>query len=224
MTIPHVIIVGADKGGVGKTFLARALLDDLRDRPGQVQALRAFDTEAPAGILSRFFPQLAEVVDLSKSDGQMRVFDSLKPDQFTVLDVRAGQLTPTLELLGEIGFLDNVRGGKLRISVLHVIGSTQASFDEIAAVGRLVEGARHSLVINHVTDAAFIGLPAEAKAMPVITVGKLNDRAAELVDGAGASFSHFALDDAQSAVMRGYVRSWLKRVHAEFDAAKLIDG
>ncbi|MBR0695939.1 hypothetical protein [Bradyrhizobium lablabi] len=221
--IPHVIIVGADKGGVGKTFLSRALLDYLRDRPGQVQDARAFDTEAPVGILKRFFPQFAEIVDLTRSDGQMRVFDTLKADQVTVLDVRAGQLTPTLELLGEIGFLDNVKAGKLRISILHVIGSTQASFDEIRAVGRLVEGARHVLVINRVTDADFLGLPADAKAMPVINVGKLNDRAAELVDGAGASFTDFALDEGRSAVMRGYVRSWLKRVFTELDAGKLID-
>ncbi|GEC52271.1 hypothetical protein ABIF38_006433 [Bradyrhizobium japonicum] len=221
--IPQVIIVGADKGGVGKTFLSRVLLDYLRDRPGKVQNVKAFDTEAPGGILKRFFPQFAEVVDLTKSDGQMRVFDRLKPDQLTLLDIRASQLTPTLELLGEIGFLDNVKAGKLRITVLHVIGSTQASFDEIRAIAGLVDGARHSLVINHITDAEFLGLPVETRALPVINIGKLNDRAAELVDSAGVSFSDFVQDEGKSPVMRGFVRSWLKRVSAELDAAGLID-
>ena len=51
MTKPAVIIVGADKGGVGKTTVARTLLDYFI--ANQV-ATRAFDTETPRGTLKRF--------------------------------------------------------------------------------------------------------------------------------------------------------------------------
>ncbi|MGY4422121.1 hypothetical protein ACVWY2_004570 [Bradyrhizobium sp. JR6.1] len=57
-------MLGAEKGGVG----SRALIDYLFDRPGRVHAARAFDTEAPAGILRRLCPQLAGIVALTKSD------------------------------------------------------------------------------------------------------------------------------------------------------------
>src|SRR5207253_7093542 len=50
---PTVILVGADKGGVGKTIVARTLLDYLV--ANNVPA-RAFDTEAPKGTLKRFHP------------------------------------------------------------------------------------------------------------------------------------------------------------------------
>src|SRR5580698_776854 len=48
---PAVILVGADKGGVGKTTVARALADYLT---GKNIMTRAFDTESPRGTLQRF--------------------------------------------------------------------------------------------------------------------------------------------------------------------------
>ena len=87
---PLVIIVGADKGGVGKTTISRTLMDYFRH---QSVTFRGFDTEAPPGVLKRFFPDKVEVVDLTKSDGQMRVFDTLKDAQVTIIDVRAGLLS-----------------------------------------------------------------------------------------------------------------------------------
>src|SRR5450631_1734764 len=117
---------------------------------GQGATYRAFDTEAPAGVLKRFCPDKTEVVDLTRSDGQMRVFDTLKNAQVTIIDVRAGLLSPTLKMLAETGFLAGVKEGRLKISVLHVLGNTQASFDEIKAMAALVEGSKHFLVTNHI--------------------------------------------------------------------------
>src|SRR4051812_44434897 len=48
---PAVILVGADKGGVGKTTISRAILDYLAAK--SIPA-RAFDTESPRGALHRF--------------------------------------------------------------------------------------------------------------------------------------------------------------------------
>src|SRR5688572_33325130 len=105
MAKPAVILVGADKGGVGKTTVARSLLDYLiaHNIP-----TRAFDTEAPKGTLRRFHPDITEVVDLTSTADQMKVFDSVSTSgvQITVIDVRAGLLTATLRALRDIGFLD----------------------------------------------------------------------------------------------------------------------
>ena len=59
---PTVILVGADKGGVGKTTLARTLLDYLSRK--NVLA-RCYDTEWPRGTLKRFYPTTTEVIDMS---------------------------------------------------------------------------------------------------------------------------------------------------------------
>src|SRR5690349_17288784 len=57
MSKPAVIIVGADKGGVGKTTVTRTLLDYFNARKIPT---RAFDTEAPKGTLKRFHPDVTD--------------------------------------------------------------------------------------------------------------------------------------------------------------------
>lgn len=212
MNKPSVFIVGADKGGVGKTTISRALLDFL-DASG-VQS-RAFDTESEVsgGVLKRFYPERAEIVDLANSDGQMKVFDTLNALSATVIDIRAGLLSPTLQLLSEIGFLDP---DKYAINVLHVLGSTQTSLDEIKPVAeRLAAGARHVAVGNRINATKF-AFPADALDIPM-----LGAAAVEAVDKANAPFNAFARDNA-SAVLRGMVRTWLDRVFGQFAGAKLV--
>src|SRR3981189_3527196 len=58
MSKPAVIIVGADKGGVGKTTITRTLLDYFSARKVPT---RAFDTESPKGTLKRFHPDVTDV-------------------------------------------------------------------------------------------------------------------------------------------------------------------
>ncbi|WP_022722954.1 hypothetical protein [Rhodopseudomonas sp. B29] len=211
-TKPVLIIVGADKGGVGKTTITRALLDYL-DASGV--ANRAFDTEneVPGGVLKRFYPERTEIVDLRDSDGQMRVFDTLNALTVTVIDIRAGVLSPTLQLLTDIGFLDP---DKYAITVLHVLGNNQASIDEIKPVAaRLAAGARHVAVGNRINATKF-AFPADALDVPM-----LGAAAAEAVDKADMPFAAFAKENA-SAVLRGTVRTWLDRVFAQFAGAKVI--
>src|SRR3990170_6290076 len=70
---PTLIVVGADKGGVGKTTLCRALLDYLGRR--NILA-RAFDAEHPRGTLKRFYPGITEVVDIYDVADQMKILDT----------------------------------------------------------------------------------------------------------------------------------------------------
>src|SRR5260370_7000027 len=74
MAKPVVIVVGADKGGVGKTTVARTLLDYFS---ANNVATRAFDTENPRGTLKRFHPDATEIVDMTATSDQMKIFDPL---------------------------------------------------------------------------------------------------------------------------------------------------
>ena len=62
MAKPAVLIVGADKGGVGKTTVSRTLLDYFAAH--QIPT-RAFDTEAPKGTIKRFYPETTEIPEAS---------------------------------------------------------------------------------------------------------------------------------------------------------------
>ena len=118
---PVIFVVGADKGGVGKTTVTRAFLDFLDARG---VSNRAFDTEneVAEGVRKRFFPERTEIVNLRDSDDQMKVFDTISGATATVIDVRAGLLSPTRKLLEDIGFLDPSRFG---ITIMHVPATTR---------------------------------------------------------------------------------------------------
>ena len=87
MAKPAVMVVGADKGGVGKTTVSRTLLDYFT---AHHVPTRAFDSEAPKGTLKRFHPDVTDIVDVTSVPDQMRIFDTLSNSDatVTVIDVR----------------------------------------------------------------------------------------------------------------------------------------
>jgi hypothetical protein len=226
MPLPLAIFVGADKGGVGKTTLSNALMCFFAERG---IATRAWDTESPKGVLKRFHPSKTEIVDLETPDGQMTVFDTLQQSPVTLVDMRAGILSDTVEILHNIGCVRLAQEGLLRLAVFHVIGSSVASFQEIGDIKTaLGDAVRHFVVINHHTnDASFFanmkGVSKEALegSSVVINIPKLTTRAMEFVDASSMPFSDFGRDPNQSFTMRGYVNDWKEKVFTQFDAARL---
>jgi hypothetical protein len=237
MAKPAVILVGADKGGVGKTTVARTLLDYFTAH--QVPT-RAFDTESPRGTLKRFQPDITEVVDVTQVGDQMKIFDTLANSSatVTVIDVRAGLLSSTLKALNEIGFLDSAKKGQITFAVFHILGPSIASLDEIAETANVVGDANYFLVKNFINNTTFFEWdPAtynsyfdRIKGAKEITVPKLNEMACEQVEVAGVPFVSFVANKGAngeaanfSFVLRGYVRHWLGSVWSEFDRVKLMD-
>jgi len=223
---PTLILVGADKGGVGKTTVSRVLLDYLADRSIPV---RAFDTEWPHGTLARFYSQITEIVDLDRTGDQMRIFDTLDADEVKVslVDVRAGQLRTILSALSEFGFFDAVREERFDLLLFHILGSSVASLEEITEMAPFVSDAQYFLVKNHVGEGTYFEWDPKihrayfdrAKNATELAVLKLNELAYEQIDVAGTTFSGFVGDTANSFVIRGYVRTWRQNLTVQLDDA-----
>lgn len=221
---PVIFLVGADKGGVGKTTVARALIDYLTIRNIKT---RVFDTEHPKGDLKQFYPD-GEVIDFYDTRDQMRVFDNISAEVATVVDIRAGELSPMLKALNDAYFLDDVRNGGVVLVVLHVLGPSIASLTEIAAATKTIVGggARHLIVKNHVNDTKY-DLADDPRYVDLfktmepgtINVPKLTELACEKVQQCQLSFAAFARGEPPggSGMLRGYVRRWLADVSLEFD-------
>jgi hypothetical protein len=237
MVNPTVIIVGADKGGVGKTTVARTLLDYLIAH--QIPA-RAFDTEAPRGTLKRFHPDATDIVDINLVSDQMKIFDTLNSAEaaVTVIDVRAGLMSQTLRALRDFGFLDAAKKGQITLAVFHILGPTIASLDEIADIAAFLGDAKYFLVKNFINNTQFFQWDEEThnsyfkkvKEAIEITIPKLNEMASEQVDLASVPFMTFIANKKRngepatySFVLRGYVRHWLGNVWAEYDRIRLND-
>lgn len=237
MAKPAVIVVGADKGGVGKTTVSRTVLDYFS---ANNVPTRAFDTESPRGTLKRFHPEITEIVDVTSTSDQMKIFDTLNSANasVTVIDVRAGLLSPTLASLRDIGFLDAAQSGQITFAVFHILGPSIASLDEIAETAGFMNGAKYFLVKNFINNTSFFEWDQSTynsyfhkiKDATELTIPKLNEMAYEQVEVASVPFLKFVAnkgprDEAAnySFVLRGYVRHWLSNVWGEFDRIKLTD-
>jgi hypothetical protein len=237
MAKPVVIVVGADKGGVGKTTVSRTLLDyfDANHIP-----TRAFDTESPRGTLKRFHPDITEIVDMTTTSDQMKIFDTLNAaaPSVTVIDVRAGLMSPTLASLRNIGFLDAAKSGQITFAVFHMLGPSIASLNEIAETANFMQGAKYFLVKNFVNDTYFFEWDKttynlyfrKLQDATELSIPKLNEMAFEQVEVASVPFVKFVANKGvndepadYSFVLRGYVRHWLTNVWGEFDRIKLTD-
>jgi hypothetical protein len=235
MAKPTVILVGADKGGVGKTTVTRALLDyfQVHDVPA-----RAFDTESPRGTLRRFFPDITEVVDMTAVPDQMKIFDTLGAHDklVTVIDIRAGLLSRTLRSLRDIGFIEATRKAQITFMVFHILGPSITSLDEIAETANYAVDGHYFLVKNFINNTTFFEWDPgtyqsyfrKIRNAVEITIPKLDEMACEQVELASLPYFTFVSnrtakgEQAQySFVLRGYVRHWLAQVWSEFDRIKL---
>jgi CobQ/CobB/MinD/ParA nucleotide binding domain len=231
MAKPAVVLIGADKGGVGKTTVARTLLDYFSAHQVRV---RAFDTEVPRGTLKRFHPAVTDIVDINLVPDQMKIFDTLNAADasVTLIDVRAGLMSPTLHALRDIGFIDAAKKGQLTFAVFHILGPSIASLDEIAETAAYLGDAKYFMVKNFINNTHFFEWDEAThssyfkriKDAVEITIPKLSEMAAEQVELASVPFVSFVANKKQngdpasySFVLRGYVRHWLGNVWAEYD-------
>lgn len=232
-----IVIVGADKGGVGKTTLARALLDYFR--ANQI-GTRAFDAESPRGTLKRFHPEGTSVVDLGVVADQMAMFDTFNSSDaaVTIIDVRAGLLSPTLRSLRDIGLLELAKSGDVTLVLFHVLGPSIASLDEINETAAYLGDARHFIVKNFINNAHFFKWDEATSSLyfkkikdpAEIAIPTLNAMATEQLDLLSLPYLTFIANKkpsgepaAYSFVLRGYVRNWLAKVWAEFDRIGLLE-
>jgi len=231
MAKPAVVLIGADKGGVGKTTVARTLLDYFTAHQVRV---RAFDTEVPRGTLKRFHPEVTEIVDINLVPDQMKIFDTLQEGDasVTLIDVRAGLMSPTLRALRDIGFIDAAKKGQLTLAVFHILGPSIASLDEIAETAAYLGDAKYFMVKNFINNTHFFEWDEAThssyfkriKDAVEITIPKLSEMATEQVELASVPFVTFIANKkrngdpaANSFVLRGYVRHWLGNIWAEYD-------
>ncbi len=234
MTKPLIIVIGADKGGVGKTQVTRTLRDYM-DTPALLKLPRPklYDGQYPRGDLVKFRRE-AEIINITDIADQMKMFDTL--DGVTIIDIPAGLLGFTLQACDEARLLDDVRSGALRMALLHVLGPSISSLDEIGdAVGMLGASAKHFIVKNHINETNFFEWDEDsthakslrALAGVTIEIPHLDTTSNESVQMAGLPFIEFVAREVDqdgkkiSRTLRGRTARWLGKTWSEFDRVGL---
>jgi|SRR5579872_677967 len=232
---PLIIIVGAEKGGVGKTTLCRAIAawmesPALKDLPRP----QLVDCQYPRGDLARFH-QEAEIFNITDFQYQMRLFDEL--EGVKIVDLPAGVLGLTLRACDDAMLLDLVRNGKVRMALLHVLGESVSSLDEIADATELLgKSAEHFIVKNYLNESKWdwenskYANSLQALAARTIEIPHLAADAAKMMQKAQSPILDFITDtplargtDGRpiSRTARGAAGKWLERCGREFDKVGL---
>ena len=232
---PTLVFVGAQKGGVGKTTIARLLLHWLEEnRRGHV----AFDTEVPFGSLVRFYKDKTEVVDIDDVAAQMRIFDAVYGDasgSVFVVDLRAGYLYKMLDLLSDLRMLRDAQDGAFNIVFLHIMSGSLESIREVSETVDRFSGAKHIVVTNpangvDLTDweSSQVRSNFERDGGVELNMPALNRLAYNEIDRSGTTFSQFITnkrpdgsDAVYSYVLRGYTRDWVLKSMAQIDRINL---
>ena len=227
----HIHFIGGEKGGVGKSLLARVLAQHFIDRS---LPFIGFDTDRSHGALLRYYGDYAAALPLDAHDSLDPVIEAAtaEPGRRVLVDLAAQTQGPLLRWLDEASVPALAAELGLKMTYWHVMDAGRDSADLLARwldgapVG--VQGVNPGLplvmVLNEVRGDGFeqleaSGLVPRAQALGArsVRLRKLPDTLLQKVDARGQSF--WAATQAASSGLglldRQRLKLWLQRTQAE---------
>jgi hypothetical protein len=190
-----VHLVGGEKGGVGKSLVARLLAQHFIDRE---MPFVGFDTDRSHGSLLRFYAGYASPVLIDRYEALDHVIESAieQPGRRVLVDLAAQTHEPLVRWMDESGVLDLADLSGITLQYWHVM---DAGRDSVDLLQRLLErfGQRlhYVLVLNQLRGEDFSlledsGLHTRARALGAKTVHlkRLQDAVMQKIDARNASF------------------------------------
>jgi hypothetical protein len=195
LTQSKIHLVGGEKGGVGKSMVARLLAQYFIDH---AMPFVGYDTDRSHGALLRYYTGYASPVLADRYEALDAIVESAadEPGRRVLVDLAAQTHAPLVKWMDESGVLDLAELNGMAIHYWHVMDSGRDSVDLLA---RLLDkfGARlrYVLVKNQIRGDDFSQLEKsgeQARAMAfgarVITLKHLHDPVVQKIDAANASF------------------------------------
>jgi len=228
MTTTNIHFIGGEKGGVGKSLMARVLAQYLIDK--QLPFL-GFDTDRSHGALMRFYPAFASSVAVDRIESLDSIVEAAvdQPGRRILVDLAAQTHDPLaswMEDAGVIGLADELG---MKLFYWHVMDSGRDSVDLLRRLlDRFGTGLQYVLVRNQVRGADFSGLEQSGEqsraigmGAHVVSVKKLNEHIIQKIDAASSSFWQAKASDKDSTGLglmdRQRVKMWLRDVYREVD-------
>ena len=222
--------IGGEKGGVGKSLVARLLAQYLIDRD---QPFLGFDTDKSHGALLRFYGEFASPVVIDSYESLDRIVEAAveQPDRRILVDLAAQTHQFLMRWVEDSGLLDMGSELGLELAYWHVM---DAGKDSVDLLGRLLDqlGGRMRviLVLNEVRGDRFdileaSGLLARAEEMgvKVMRLRHLQDAAMRKIDARNSSFwAAVNVTDKDAASLglmeRQRVKLWLNKAYGGLEA------
>lgn len=149
----RITVVCSDESRNGKTLTARLLTDHLlltgRDP-------HVFDCDEPRGHINRFFPSRSTLIDIERTSGQIRLFDTIleTPGRDYIVDLPAHGLDPFFTVVDDLDFINAAHNAGLEMVIAFVLDKSLTSL----MTARDLHGA-FSTELFYLIRNAYIGSP-----------------------------------------------------------------
>jgi hypothetical protein len=229
----NIHLIGGEKGGVGKSLVARIVAQYLIDR---AIPFLGFDSDRSHGALLRFYAGYASPVAIDRYDSVDAIVEAAaeSPDRRILVDLAAQTHEPLSKWIEECGLLDADAGLGLSIRYWHVMDSGRDSTDLLRKLlDRFGVGLNYVIVLNQLRGEDFdildrSGEKQRALALDadIITIKRLHEAVVTKIDAHSSSFWAAARAGDKEAgglglLERQRVRVWLKHAYDQLDRLDL---
>ncbi len=219
----HIHLVGGEKGGVGKSTVARLLAQEFIDRN---QPFVALDGDQSHGDLLRFYTDYTKPLNLrdnASADGIL--LSAMDADQVVLVDLPAQSASALQSWVQDSGVLELADELDIPVTIWHV---TDGSRNSVDLLQRVIDdfadhrGVSFVVVRNHGRGSNFDAFfdrsqaktQAEARGARVIDLAKLDDNVMTNIDWKNLSFwaaANRVEGDCLSVLDRQRAKAWYGR-------------
>ena len=229
LTQSKIHLIGGEKGGVGKSMVARLLAQYFIDHE---MPFVGFDTDRSHGALLRYYAGYASPVLADRYEALDAIVESAaeQPGRRVLVDLAAQTHGPLVQWMEDSGVLDLADVNGMMVYYWHVMDAGRDSVDLLAKLlDQFGPRLRYVLVRNQLRGDDFSQLDRsgeQARALAfgaqVITLKHLHDPVVNKIDAANASFwaarNNSGKDGAGLGLMeRQRLKMWLNHAMAEID-------
>ena len=231
----RIHFIGGEKGGVGKSMVARLLAQYMIDHE---ISFVGFDTDRSHGALLRFYADYASPVLVDRYEALDYLVESAVAQDGTrvLVDLAAQTHEPLAKWMEESGVMGLAGETGFQLNYWHVMDPGRDSVDLLARLlDRFGDEVHYVLVRNQLRGDDFSQLDrsgqlerAQAMGASVITIRHLHDVIAQKIDARNSSFwaaKSGAGAGSEAAVLglmeRQRLKMWMQHAYAQLSQLKI---
>jgi hypothetical protein len=212
-------IVASPRPRVGKTLIARLLVEFFRDNG---RALVGYDLDPREPTFAGYFPDLVATMNIADTPGQMALFDRLLAGipRTTVIDLGYGPFEQFFDVMTEIGFVQEARRRSIEPIVLFVTDPSPGTVRAYADVRRRIETTAFVPVHNEAVSVMYekADFPPSRGEYGVIRIPRLSAIVRGVVDRPSFSFGAYMTERPGGPTE---IHSWIGTIFTEFRELEL---
>ncbi|HEV2702177.1 MAG TPA: hypothetical protein VGV09_11135 [Steroidobacteraceae bacterium] len=225
MSVTQIHLIGGEKGGVGKSMVARLLAQYFIDRS---IAFSGFDADRSHGALLRFYSRYAAPVLVDQYESLDAIVEAAtsQPEQRILVDLAAQTGEPLMRWMDESQLLAVAPELNLNIRYWHVMDSGRDSVELLRQLFERYQSRLNYIVVHNQLRGSHFrifdesGLVARAREYKahLITIRRLHESTMIKIDAASSSFGAAARAEDQATGLgvleRQRLDTWLQSAYA----------